>query len=154
MDTITATNLARIEARAAALFEEYGVTGYTFGWDRATRRRGQCNYTDRRITLSKPIALLATFEESEQTLIHEVAHAIVGPGHGHGAVWKRQARAMGHTGSRTSRREQEVPTPLIGVCPNGHESGRHRKPKAPTSCGRCSPRFDARYLITWSRRPA
>lgn len=29
------------------------------------------------------------------TAVHELAHAIVGPGHGHGAAWKRAARALG-----------------------------------------------------------
>lgn len=154
METITATNLARIEARAAALFEEYGITGWTFGWDRAKSRRGVCNYTDRKITMSKALALLSTFEESEQTLIHEVAHAIVGSGHGHGPVWRRQARAMGHSGSRTSRRAVEVPKTYTGRCPNGHESGRHRRPKQPVSCGRCSSRFNPAYLITWTRAAA
>lgn len=154
MSTATATKLQQIEARAAELFAEYGVSGYTFGWDRAANRRGQCNYTDRRITMSRKIAELATFEESEQTLIHEVAHAVVGPGHGHGPVWKRQARSMGHSGSRTSTRAVEVPKPLIGTCPNGHTSGRHRAPKRPTSCGKCSRSFNLAYLIVWTRNPA
>jgi hypothetical protein len=29
------------------------------------------------------------------TVRHEAAHALVGPGHGHSVVWKRQARALG-----------------------------------------------------------
>lgn len=29
------------------------------------------------------------------TTVHELAHAVLGPGHGHGAEWKRTARALG-----------------------------------------------------------
>lgn len=149
---ITVTNIAHIEARAAALFEEYGLPlTWSFGWDRAKRRRGQCNYTDRRITMSRKIAELATFEESEQTLIHEVAHAVVGHGHGHGPVWRRQARAMGHSGAARSSRLVEVEPPFIGTCPTGHVSKRHKRSKV--SCGKCSLSFDAAYLIVWTRNP-
>jgi hypothetical protein len=152
MSTATMTTLARVEARAAERFAEYGLAStWTFGWDRAVRRRGLCNHTDRHITMSRKLAEMATFEESEQTLLHEVAHALVGGGHGHDSVWLAQARAMGYKGHRTSTRQNEVKPPLTGRCPNGHESGRFRKPKQPVSCGRCSRKFDARYLITWTR---
>jgi len=154
MDTITATNLARIEARAASLFDEHGLTGWTFGWDRAVKRRGVCKHSTRTITMSAKLAALNSFEESEQTLLHEVAHALVGAGHGHDAVWLRKARSLGFKGGRTSSRTNEVPPTLIGRCPNGHESKRFRRPRRDVSCGRCSRSFNPRFLITWERAQA
>lgn len=154
MDTITTTKLQQIEERAAALFAEHGLTGWSFGWDRAVKRRGVCSHATETITMSRKLAVLNSYEESEQTLLHEVAHALVGAGHGHDAVWLRQARALGFKGSRTSKRTTEVTPTLIGTCPNGHESKRFRRPRRATSCGRCSSRFDERYLIVWKRNPA
>lgn len=152
MDTMTMTMLARVEARAASLLEEHGLSGWTFGWDRAVKRRGQTNYTAKRITLSRPIAELASFEESEQTLLHEVGHALIGPGHGHDRAWLAKARSIGFEGGRTSTRAVEVPLAWVGTCPNGHTSQRARRPQGISSCGRCSKRFDLRYIIVFIRR--
>lgn len=135
------------------------AAGWTFGWDRAVRRNGQCDYGARRITMSRSLTAIATDEEAMQTLLHEIAHARVGAGHGHSRVWLNEARLIGYKGHRTSARaeyEQIAATaPYVDYCPNGHESPRwKRKPKnaRATSCGRCSNRFDARYLI--KTRPA
>ena len=42
--------------------------------------------------------------------------------------------------------------PWIGVCPTGHVAYRHRRVTRPTSCAKCAPRFDERYVFSWSRR--
>ena len=127
---------------------------WTFGWDRAVRRNGQCNYSTRTITMSRTLTAIATDEEAMQTLLHEIAHARVGSGHGHDRVWLSEARSIGYKGHRqSSRAEYETvakTAPYIDYCPNGHTSPRWRKKPArarDTSCGRCSSRFDRRFLI-------
>ena len=44
----------------------------------------------------------------------------------------------------------------LGVCPQGHEVLRFRRPKnmGKLSCAQCAPRFDRRYLISWRERSA
>lgn len=89
-------------AMAHDLLHRHGLTdgGWRFRFDRATRRLGQCDYTRRTISLSRAITLASNEDEVRQTLLHEVAHALVGHATGHGAAWKRMARSIGYTGER------------------------------------------------------
>ena len=47
------------------------------------------------VELSVSFVLRATWSDIRDTLLHEIAHAIVGPGHGHDAVWQTAARRIG-----------------------------------------------------------
>ena len=38
---------------------------------------------------------LSSLDQVRDTILHEIAHALVGPGHGHDAVWKRKCREVG-----------------------------------------------------------
>ena len=42
------------------------------------------------------------------TTVHELAHAVIGPGHGHGAAWKRTARALGLVDPRAASNGRET----------------------------------------------
>ena len=53
-------------------------SGWVFGFDLATSRAGVCRYAERRIDLSVSYCLAATRAEIEDTVLHEIAHAIVG----------------------------------------------------------------------------
>lgn len=96
MNLIEASRLAR------SLMDEYGLQHYSFVWDRAKGRNGQTNYVRRTISLSAPVTRLRDPEWVENTIRHEIAHALVGPGHGHGSVWQRKAREIGCTAERSS----------------------------------------------------
>ena len=45
-------------------------------------------------------AATADDAEIEDTLLHEIAHALVGRRHHHDAVWRAKAREIGCTGQR------------------------------------------------------
>ena len=62
--------------------------------NRPKRRLGQCRYNTREIILSSWIFTHCP-EQVEDTVRHEVAHAVVGPGKGHKDVWKRMAVELG-----------------------------------------------------------
>ena len=103
--------------------------------------------------MSRYLAARHGDDENHQTLLHEVAHALAGPEAGHGARWKKIARGIGYTGGATHNGETATElAPWIGVCPSGHVAHRHRRPTRATSCAKCSPRFDERFLIRWTRR--
>tara|TARA_R110000764_G_scaffold36736_2_gene82018 strand:+ start:39693 stop:40205 length:513 start_codon:yes stop_codon:yes gene_type:complete len=55
-----------------------------------------------RVKLSGPIFRDEANSEDDlrNTIRHELAHIAVGRGHGHDAVWKREAKRMGCTGDR------------------------------------------------------
>ncbi|RCL91837.1 MAG: M48 family peptidase, partial [Microbacterium sp.] len=63
------------------------------------------------------------------------------------------ARDLGYVGGTTHHGETATElAPWVGVCPAGHVAYRHRRASRQTSCARCAPRFDERYLLTWTRR--
>jgi len=69
---------------------------WKFVWDnRAVSRYGQCRYTKKEIGITKKLALINTIEESKDVVLHEIAHALTGRGHGHDFVWKRMCRKVG-----------------------------------------------------------
>ncbi|MBC9944316.1 SprT-like domain-containing protein [Leucobacter sp. cx-328] len=126
---------------------------WTFDFDRAKRRAGLCNFTDRRITVSRYLAEKYELEEVRQILLHEVAHALVGPDVGHGPQWRSTAASIGYTGGRTHDGEiAHEQAPWVGQCPAGHEFFRFRKPTRPSSCTKCASGYSPEHGIRWRRR--
>lgn len=144
---------AQVEAWARELMGKHELLPqWSFAWDRARTRAGHCRFADHTISVSAPLMELYPEDLVRETLLHEIAHALVGPGHNHDAAWRATAVAIGASGR--VRLPQETPAPPAkwhGVCPNGHEFWRHRRPAANGSCSRCSPTYDARYRIAWGR---
>lgn len=113
---------------------EYGLAqgydGWSFGWTNAKSQFGVCKYRVREIRLSKPLTLLNDEEHVFDTILHEIAHALVGPGEGHGPVWKAKCREIGCRPIRCADISVEVPpSRYIGVCAEGCEIPRHRLSK-------------------------
>lgn len=147
-------DLDRVRVWADALIRMHlDPERWSFGFDRARTRAGQCDYGRQRITVSRHLAERFDDDDIHQVLLHEVAHAIAGPRAGHGAAWKRAARELGYVGSRLHDGPiAEDLAPWVGTCPNGHVHYRYRRPQRALSCARCSRRFDPRFGITWERR--
>jgi predicted SprT family Zn-dependent metalloprotease len=148
-------DLVRVRVWANALIALHLDPSWTFDFDHARRRAGLCNYTHKRITVSRHLATLFEDDDIHQVLLHEVAHAIAGAGTGHGPKWKKVAAELGYEGGTT----HDGPTadhlaPWIGACPSGHTYYRHREPKRPQSCGRCARGYSAQHVIAWQRRDA
>lgn len=146
-------DLNRVRVWAEALIRLHLDDTWTFDFDNAKRRAGLCDYRRKRITVSRYLAARFDDDEIHQTLLHEVAHAVVGHSAAHGPEWKRVARDLGYVGGTTHNGETATElAPWIGRCPVGHVAYRHRKPARATSCAKCSPRFDQRYVFEWTRR--
>ncbi len=126
---------------------------WSFGFDHARTRAGLCNFTDKRISVSRHLAAKYEDDEVHQILLHEVAHAIAGPRAGHGATWKKIAYDLGYDGKRThdGSAANEL-APWLGICPKGHEHYRFRQPTKVLSCGECGRGFNRANLIVWEKR--
>ena len=126
---------------------------WSFGFDHARTRAGLCNFTDKRISVSRHLAAKYEDDEVHQILLHEVAHAMAGPRAGHGPTWKRIAYELGYDGKRThdGSAANEL-APWLGECPRGHQHYRFRKPTKVLSCGECGRGFNRANLITWEKR--
>lgn len=117
--TTTVSGLSHefITEYAEALIAEHGLTEWKFGWKNAKNIYGRCWHAKKEITLSKFFAKYATAEEIEDTILHEIAHALVGTGHGHGPVWKAKAREIGANPCRTAKKPAAAPEGnWVAVC--------------------------------------
>ena len=143
--------LTDVEDLARRLFARHrGMSGlgadWTFGFDLSTARAGVCRERPRRIDLSVSYCLKATRREIEDTLLHEIAHAIVGVEHRHDAVWRAKAREIGCTTERLSNVQHTVPR-WIGRCGCERPWFRHRLRRAlreGATCRACEQRIEWR----------
>lgn len=144
-------------ALAEHLLEVHGLDDWTVVYDTAKSRAGVCRFRDRVLGLSAPLTVLHDEAEVRDTILHEIAHALVGPAHGHDAHWRRVATGIGCTGRRCVPADApRVQHAWVGICALGHPTGRHRRPERVSTCAQCSPTFDLAHLLTWTHhgRPA
>jgi predicted SprT family Zn-dependent metalloprotease len=130
-----------VQKLARELLDRHGLHDWVFAFNRRKRSLGFCWYGKRTIELS--IYLVARNGEAEilDTLLHEIAHALVGPGHGHDAVWRRKCREIGALPLRCG--QADMPDgrwrARCGSCGKGFH--RYRKPKRMEGwfCRGCGP---------------
>lgn len=142
-------NAAEVQSFAQQLLREHGLSGWRFCFDNARNRLGSCDYRRQVITLSRHLCGQGQQVVAE-TLLHEVAHALVGPGHGHDAVWQAQAIALGVPPQATSD-ERVLPRPRWQLVCDGcqqvlAERHRRRLNLAYTACAKCGP---DRGTLSW-----
>ena len=138
---------------ARRLLDEHGLSSWTVALDSAKARAGLCRFDRRQITLSRHLVRLHETDEVADTVLHEIAHALVGPGHGHDAVWRARARALGASAQRCVPADRpRIRGDWLGRCPAGHETTAHRRPLRVKSCARCSPAFSIRAVFSWTYR--
>ena len=87
------TNNAIILART--LMNNHGLGHWVFQFDRAKRRAGCCHHGRQIISLSYHYVENNNRTDVENTILHEIAHALVGPRNGHNNVWKAMALKIG-----------------------------------------------------------
>lgn len=145
--------LVEINNLAFRRLYEHGLNNWKFKWDNAKRRFGCCDHYNKTITLSKILSLQRTYEQINDTILHEIAHALVGPNHGHDKVWKQKAIEIGCNGERCGE-EIKIKGKYTLICDHcGRENPMFRKPKLSYSCGRCctsrkyDPKFKMRLVV-------
>lgn len=118
-------------------------TGWRFAFDLAPARGGICRYAAKQITLSVTFCLKASKEDIIDTILHEIAHAIVGPNHGHDEIWKTAARRIGCTAKRCHQVDHTPPR-WRGRCECGQKWKRQRlSQRARTGlCPKCNKKIE------------
>lgn len=117
--------------------------GWTFGFDRARRRLGACHVARRRITVSATLAAALSAAEVEDTVRHEIAHAVDAERRGrtsHDATWRALAVACGARPERCFSRPlpADATAPYRGACPSCTATAAfYREPVHPPRCRAC-----------------
>ncbi|WP_068426459.1 SprT-like domain-containing protein [Janibacter terrae] len=146
-------DLGEARTMARALMDEHGLADWQLVLDRAKKRSGVCRASTSTIGLSAPLTLLHTREQVRDTVLHEIAHALVGPRAGHGPRWRAMAVRVGAQPDRCLPEDAPtIPGAWVGTCPAGHRVERHRRPSRVLSCRECSRRFDPGAVFTWTHR--
>lgn len=108
--------LDRIARKAERLIAKHGLKDWSFQYEDASKRSGVCDHYTRVIGLSRLYCLKAPAHFLRNTILHEIAHALVGPQHNHDQVWKEKARSIGCTGDRCHNVDFAPPR-YIASCP-------------------------------------
>jgi predicted SprT family Zn-dependent metalloprotease len=128
---------------------------WTFGFNSRRLAAGVCKFSKVRIELSRPWVLVNSETAVRMTVLHEIAHALAGPHHGHDSHWQRIAIALGDDGQRCTGDDTVAPpAPWVGTCSNGHVAKAYRKPstrRLMSSCGRCSRTYSPAHQYTWRK---
>lgn len=144
-------DLSKAADLASGLLAEHGLHDWIFAFDRARVRAGACHFRTRRITLSPYITQAHDEAQVRETLLHEIAHALVGPDHGHDEVWRSTARSIGASGLRCYQAaEPVVQGRWQGSCAQGHVVHRHRRPSRVLVCLRCTGGSTLDRVLTWN----
>lgn len=138
---------------ARRLMDENGLTRWEFQFNKNLVRSGLCRRKlgrPGRVELSAYFVSLNPMPVVIDTLKHEVAHAIVGPEHGHSEAWKAKCRELGCRPVACYGGDVVMPKgPYRAVCPNCKEGfHRHRRPTRDYHHAACGPE---RGKLVWVR---
>jgi predicted SprT family Zn-dependent metalloprotease len=145
-----------IEAITLELMDKYlHNLGWKFEWKRMTSVYGQCFYSKKKITLSYDFNILGNRERKMivNTILHEIAHALVGPNHNHDDVWRQKAIEIGCDGLRIHNDVTIEKRYIVHCNTCNRDYQRSNKPSYQTSCGMCSNKFDSRFILVYTNNP-
>jgi len=111
--------LSIAKRRAYELLSQVGLT--KFGWrvvfDDHKERLGACINEKKLITLSRYFIALNPDEETEETIRHEVAHALSPQDEDHGPAWQAQALRLGAKPQALAHEAIAPEGDYVGTCP-------------------------------------
>lgn len=114
------------------LMDKYLNKSWTMKINNNKRMFGYCWYRKKQIEMSRVLTELNDEETVKNTILHEIAHALLPPKVGHGIEWKNLHRKLGGNGKRCYSNEVKK------------EEGKHH-----AICPKCSQRFEI-YRLTRS----
>lgn len=138
----------------AQLMSKHGLKGWSFSLDHARQRCGSCNYTNKVISISRHFVALNSEDEITNVGLHEIAHALVGPGQGHNLAWREMALRIGARAEVYAPDHINMPQPKWSlVCEHCAQvvARRHRKSLRleQVRCATCGPSIGT---LSWKVR--
>lgn len=135
---------------ALELMEKHKLSNWKFEFDTAKRRFGSCQHRAMKITLSKALTVLNSEAHMRDTILHEIAHALV-PRQRHNEVWRKVALSIGCNGQACYGHEVIQPKrKLKGTCPECKRTILRDKAN-PIACGVCCKgKYNAAYKFVFT----
>ena len=146
--------LKEVRQLAEELIARYCPT-FKFDFDNSKRRLGLCSFRKQKITVSTFYSLNLEEKFIKDVILHEIAHAMLPSYIGHDWRWKKQAREIGCTATRTFAPSIRPPSKYKTTCPNcGKEGFSYRK--FTSACRNCCERYsggryDEKYKLIWEK---
>lgn len=136
-------NLSDAYDLAEKLIKLHELHDWTFRFDGAKTRFGCCNFTKKQISLSRQLVSLNPAPIIYDTILHEIAHALIGPHHGHSALWKEKIKSLGGIPkARYHHSEVTIPKGKYTVtCPFCKLESQANKQKK-VACKNCCKRYN------------
>lgn len=94
-----------IERLARQLLDQHGLQDWQFKLCSSKHRVAVCKHGLKRIEYSTHYLAKTSEEKIKDTILHEIAHALVGKGHGHDASWRLKCLEIGARPERLAGEE-------------------------------------------------
>jgi len=154
-------DLFKAKMSALSYMDDYGLLDKCWHFDFQNKKRalGTCSYVKKSILLSSWYVKLNEESDVEDTILHEIAHALSfirygKKGMGHGRLWKKVCREIGARPERLHKGILEYPEnhyKYVDTCGCDITYKRHRISKfAKYRCPKCrEPLFDSKRKKEW-----
>jgi predicted SprT family Zn-dependent metalloprotease len=132
------------EKLALRLMKQHGLGDWTYATNSRKRTLGLCFSHLKLIELSTYFIHNNEPQIVRETILHEIAHALVGSRHGHDEVWMDMAERLGCQPRRKAKGAYMPPGPWQAHCGGcGQVFSRHRRPKyiSGINCKACGPKL-------------
>lgn len=149
-------NLLEAKNLAIELMQKHDLinNGWRFEFNNRKKSLGLCDQSIKTIYLSTIFTSQLPENIVRNTILHEIAHALVGCENGHNHIWKRKALEIGCTGDRCADLSSEgikitMQSKYKATCKHCKKVYHsHRRRKRASSCT-CSPKrgYDSDYKL-------
>lgn len=100
-----AERLKIVEELVLELMRTYEVSHFKYELGFSSKFIGRCNYSKQTIILNYVYVFRYNLSEIKNVILHEIAHVLVGPGHGHKEIWQNKAKELGVTWTKRYRKK-------------------------------------------------
>ena len=152
-------NITEAKTLALLYMEEHRLADWKLEFENCKSSLGRCHYHDRKITLSEWYVELNEEKDVEDTILHEIAHALSWvrygrEGKGHGRLWKKVCVESVAIPQRLHQGVIEYPNnhhKYVDTCGCDITYKRHRIRKfAKYRCPKCNePLFNSKRKKEW-----
>jgi len=119
-----------VSTRARSLMDQHGLQDWTFEISKDKRTLGWCIYDTKTICFSEEYLHIGDAEITD-TILHEIAHALVDPKNGHNHIWRAKCREIGARPERLAPPHAQAET----------------RPHYVIKCSKCGKELARRYRI-------